>query len=302
LHFICVHLIFYLWLKNSVQNSIHLDLDGAWETTGLTLPKLDLRPCGPSLRYFASAAGLADLSRRLPATLPPFVLYGSGDYHYLSGIWLQRAMNSLIDGRDATLVCFDNHPDWDIRPPRWGCGGWINRALDLPAVRNAHVWGCGNFELAFPSRMFANRADLRRGRLVVHPWAERQSPATQRHYNCIGRDTWNLRFEQFASGLTGANVYITVDMDCLTAEHAKTNWENGLFTPEEVAWAIRQLRQHAKVFAGDLCGAYSPPKYDGMFRRLAGWWDHPKLANTSLDEARRVNKASLQAIWPALAG
>ncbi|HUB24211.1 MAG TPA: hypothetical protein VL992_02200 [Tepidisphaeraceae bacterium] len=283
-----------------MENAIHLDLDGAWDTAGMNIRTVDLRDCGPSLRYFATSAGLKDLFRRLPEPLPPFVLYGSGDFHYLSGIWLDRAIRS--PGREnVTLVSFDNHPDWDIRPPHWGCGGWINRALEMPAVRAAHVWGCGNFELALPARLFANRRALRGGRLVVHPWAERQSESTRRHYDCITRDNWKLQFEQFASGLSGANIYITVDLDCVGPDHAKTNWENGLFAPGDVAWAIRQLRQRANVFAGDVCGAYSPPEYHGLARRFIGWWDHPKLPPISLDEARRVNKVAIAAIWPALA-
>jgi hypothetical protein len=234
--------------------------------------------------------------------LPPFVLYGSGDFHYLSGLWVSRAVSALKAGSELTLISFDNHPDWDIRPPRWACGGWINRALDLPAVRRVHVWGCGNFELAMPARLFANHGALRRGDLIVHPWAERQNESVQRRFSCIRRENWKYSFEQFASGLTGTNVYVTVDMDCLASDQASTNWESGLFTAEDVAWAIRQLRQRANLVAGDVCGAFSPPQYHGIFRRLAGWWDHPKLQQPPLEEARALNSAAIQVIWPALIG
>ena len=255
---------------------------------------------GPRLRYFASSSGLESLKRQLPETLPPFVLYGSGDFHYLSGYWLKRIAAKAEAGGEITLVCFDNHPDWDIRPPRWGCGGWINRALELSAVRQVQVWGCGNFELAMASRLFANLAALKRGDLVVHPWAERQGKSVQRRFKCMNRESWRYSFEQFASGLVGANVYVTVDLDCLAAEQASTNWENGLFVAEDVAWAIGQIRQRAKLIGGDVCGAYSPPRYDGVFRRFAGWWDHPRLETPPLEEARRINAAALAAIWPAM--
>ena len=69
-----------------------------------------------------------------------FLAYGSGDFHHLSALLVRRIPTPL------TLVSFDNHPDWDIRPPRWCCGSWINRALDWCAREEAAVWGCGNFE------------------------------------------------------------------------------------------------------------------------------------------------------------
>ena len=46
-------------------------------------------------------------------------------------------------------------------------------ALELANVKQADVWGCGNFELAMPARLFANHRALRANRLRVHPWAER---------------------------------------------------------------------------------------------------------------------------------
>jgi len=202
----------------------------------------------------------------------------------------------------VTLISFDNHPDWDIRPPHWACGGWINRALELPNVRRAVVWGCGNFELAMPSRLFANRRALRAGRLEVHAWAERQKPGVQRRFDCMTRENWRQRFERFVTSLIGQDVYVTIDIDCLRKEEAVTNWENGLFTAEDVAWALGVLRGKARVVAGDLCGAYSPPAYARAFQRLAGWWDHPKLPSIEATVARDTNRTALQLLWPALAG
>ncbi len=50
------------------------------------------------------------------------------------------------------------------------------------------------------------------------------------------RQNWRERFGHFVDGLKGERVYVTVDLDCLRAEEAITNWENGLFTAEDVAW------------------------------------------------------------------
>ena len=64
---------------------------------------------------------------------------------------------------------------------------------------------------------------------------------------------------------------MTVDMDCLREEDAATDWEPGLFSAEEVAWAIGRLRQHATMIFGDVCGATSPPTYARAFQRFAGY-------------------------------
>jgi arginase family enzyme len=228
--------------------------------------------------------------------LPRFVLYGSGDFHHLAAMLLRRV------SAPVTVISFDNHPDWDIRPPHWACGGWVNRALELPNVRRVSVWGCGNFELAFPHRLFGNRRAVRDGRLEVHAWAERQPPAVQRRFPCIRRNGWRDAFDQFANGLTGQDVYVTVDLDCLRAEEAVTNWENGLLTADDIAWALGRVRQSARLVAGDICGAYSPPTYARWRQRFAAEWDRPKRPVPDPDEARAVNLRALGRIWPALTG
>jgi arginase family enzyme len=238
------------------------------------------------------------LDELLPQSLPPFVLYGSGDFHHLSGLWLKRAAAKVAG--PITLISFDNHPDCDIRPPRWACGGWINRAMEIPSVHQAHVWGCGNFELGFPSRLFANRAAIKAGNLIIHPWAERQGPEVQKRFACMTRQNWRDQFSQFAQDLKNKSVYVTVDMDCLDAAEASTNWEAGLFTAEDIAWALGQITAAASLIGGDVCGAFSPPLAHGFFRRLAIRWDHPKLVPVNLADARRMNTNALGRILPAL--
>ena len=274
----------------------YLDLDDAWGDPGIAVNRIALREWGRRLRYIARCRDVEAFWAQVAPRVGQFVLYGSGDYHLLAGLLLRRITEPV------TLVSFDNHPDWDIRPPRWSCGGWINRALELAHVTRAVVWGCGNFELGMPSRLFANHRALRSGRLAVHAWAERMSPSARHRFDCIDRNHWRHRFEEFATSLTGQSVYITVDVDCLRAEEAVTNWENGLFTCDDLSWALRRLRDHAQVVGGDVCGAYSMPQYSRSFQRFAAWWDHPKRADVDLAAARSINQKTLLALWPALTG
>ena len=225
-----------------------------------------------------------------------FILSGSGDFHHLTALWLRRFHEPL------TLVSFDNHPDWDRRPPRWACGGWINRALEMECVQKAAVWGCGNFELNWPNRIFGNAAALRSGRLEIFAWKERYSHSGSSRWHPISRSNWREKFDAFAAGLQGGSVYVTVDIDCLAAEEAVTQWEQGLFTAEDVAWALKTLRSTCPVLGGDLCGAWSPPCYTRWKQKFAGGFDHPRLPGVTPVQAQEVNVRAFRAIWPALSG
>jgi arginase family enzyme len=233
--------------------------------------------------------------REFTERVSPFLLYGSGDFHYLSALWLRRIAQPFV------LVSFDNHPDWAITPPKWACGGWINRALELEQVQHIAIWGCGNFECWWPHNIFANRSAERAGRLEVHPWAD-DRPVEDRHRpGAILRENWRDAFEQFAAKYAGANVYVTIDLDCLRDDEAVTNWENGSFTVDDLEWALGTLRAHSEIVAGDVCGAYSAPKYARWKQKFASNWDHPKLDLPSAEKIRQINFAALDRLWPALA-
>ncbi len=229
--------------------------------------------------------------------LAPFTLFGSGEFHHLSALWLRRFHEPVV------LVSFDNHPDWDVRPPHWGCGGWVNRALELPQVQSASVWGCGNFEFDWPHRWFANHRALRDGKLAVHVWKERMSEAVRERWPVISHDDWQEQFTAFAAKLGGRKVYVTIDTDCLRIEEAVTNWEPGLFAAGDVAAALEILRTSgAQIVGGDVCGAWSQPEYARWKQKFAANFDRPKLPAVEAAEAREVNERSLAILWPALIG
>jgi hypothetical protein len=198
------------------------------------------------------------------------------------------------------LVSFDNHPDWDVRPPKWCCGGWINRALELPRVQRVSVWGCGNFECWWPGQIFGNRSAEKSGRLEVHPWADDRPEKDQHRRGAIRRENWRDRFSQFLETIGDAAVYVTIDLDCLRSEESVTNWENGRFVAADVVWAVQQLRGRNRIVGGDVCGAYSPPRYARWKQKFASEMDHPKLVPLDPNETNRINQAALAALWPVL--
>ena len=279
---------------HSLSNAIHLNLDDAWLGEPLGLPVVDAREWGPQLRFSAPPRLIDNFYRVHTSRLAPFLLYGSGDFHHLTALWARRVTQPVV------LVSFDNHPDWDIRPPKWCCGSWVNRALDLPQVRLVSVWGCGNFECWWPHQLFGNRRAERAGNLEVHPWADGRSEKDRQRRGAILGENWRTHFEDFVRNLKGTSVYVTIDLDCLHAEEAVTNWENGRFTVADLAWALEKLREHCRIVAGDICGAFSQPAYARRKQRFAAEMDHPKLSHPNSEEIRRTNFATLEKLWPQL--
>jgi arginase family enzyme len=275
--------------------AMQINLDDAWFDRPSGLLELDARQWGPQLRFSAPPRLIEQFYREYESQIPLFVLFGSGDFHHLSALWIRRVAQPVI------VISFDNHPDWDIRPPKWGCGGWVNRALELPNVQRVSVWGCGNFECWWPRQIFGNRHAEREGKLEIHPWADERSVKDRQRRGAILRENWRARFEKFTGDLRGADVYVTIDLDCLCAEEAVTNWENGRFTIVDLAWALGKLREFSRIVGGDICGAYSPPSYARFKQRLAAEFDHSKLHLLSVEQIRRINSDTLEKLWPALA-
>jgi len=277
-----------------IARALHLNLDDAWRDQPFGLPIVDAREQGPQLRFSAPPRLIDKFYREFESRLAPFLLYGSGDFHHLSALWIRRVAQPLI------VVSFDNHPDWDIRPPKWCCGGWINRALELPHVRRVSVWGCGNFECWWPRQLFGNRRAERAGRLEVHPWADQRPMKDRQRRGAILRENWREHFEGFIRNLDGTNVYVTIDLDCLAAGEAVTNWESGRFTVADLEWALPMLRDSCRIVAGDICGAFSEPSYARWKQRFASEFDHPKLARPNAQEIQRINLAALERVWPLM--
>ena len=279
------------------DRALLLNLDDAWPNESIELPVADVRSWGPQLRFSAPPRVVEQFCRERASDLvAPFLLYGSGDFHYLTALRLCFVAEPLL------LVAFDNHPDWDVRPPKWACGGWVNRALELPNVMLTSVWGCGNFECWWPHQIFGNRSAERAGILEVHPWADERPVKDRQRKGAILREDWSERFEEFAKRLGGKDVYVTIDLDCLRSEQATTNWESGRFTVADLEWALEKLREFASIIGGDICGAYSPPKYARRKQRFAAEFDRPKIAPPNLEKARETNSAALAKLWPLLAG
>lgn len=276
--------------------AIHFNLDNAWPDGAIPFGSLDVTSWGPQLRFSAHPPLIEEFYRGARKALTPFVLYGSGDFHHLTALWARQVSESFI------IVSFDKHPDWDVRPPRWCCGGWVNRTLELSQVKKVCVWGCGNSKSWWPGRLFGNRRAERDGRLEIYRWAEGCLGSDEARRGRILHANWRERFAAFVQALGDSPLYVTIDLDCLRAADAITNWENGQFALEDLAWALTQLRaSRATIVGGDICGAFSPPSYARRGQRFLAEMDHPKLPARDLGAATWVNLRAFEALWPLLA-
>jgi hypothetical protein len=283
----------------SSSNQVFFRTDDAWdfvpEDRGIRLDVVDVREEAKALRFISTPAKIGAFAGKYGAQFRPFTLLGSGDFHHLTAIWTRQF------DRPFNILSFDNHPDWDVRPPIWSAGAWINRALQNPRVETIAVWGCGNFECSFPSRLLGNRRAAKTHRLLVYPWRQKRTryPA---YLNPLRIGNWRAMFNDWLDHYHDRPVYVTIDLDCLVAGEAVTNWENGRFTCADLIWALGKLRRRVEVIGGDLCGGWSRPLYATRFQRLASWFDHPPQHPPGRQDLLSSNLPTLEKLWPALVG
>ena len=278
-------------------DQVWFQTDEAWDflppEEQADLRVVDVREEARGLRFITSARKIEAFAARHREQFRPFTLFGSGDFHHLTAVWTRQFTEPF------SILSFDNHPDWDIRPPFWSCGAWVNRALENPMVESLSVWGCGGFECNLPGRLLGNRGAAREGRLQVHPWKLSRKAYPEWLYP-LDPGSWRAEFERYLKTLPKQKIYVTIDLDCLAEGEVFTNWEQGRFTVPDLIWALTRLRDKATVIGGDLCGAWSRSRYETRFQKLAGWFDHPKIRSPVFEKLGALHQTVFRRIWPAL--
>jgi hypothetical protein len=286
-----------LMAKENAAKTVWLVLDDAWEfdeSPAFELPKrIKALGSGLSLRYITSQKRIDRFYAEFGEAFRPFILSGSGDFHHLTAVFIRQLIEPFV------LVSFDTHPDWIMRPVRWSCGAWVNRALENPLVKQVAVWGCASFECRLPRCLRGNRFACCSGRLWVAPWRSEEDNYPDWLHPMSNAD-WRLAFARFVESIQNSAVYVTVDLDCLVENEAITNWESGRFVLADLHWAINLLCQKTKIIGGDLCGAFSTVRYASWFQAVAGWIDHPRQRSVPNRTRRSVNLHALEVIWPIL--
>ena len=271
------------------------------------LPGVHAIPLGnrqEAIRFGCRRQALDELGRQLAPALdarPPVVFLGSGDYHHVSYLLIERlrALNTRIQ-----VVVFDNHPDNMRYPFGIHCGSWVWQVSRLPFVARVHVVGITS-------------TDVEGG----HLWENHLAPlySGKVTYWCVQRNLRAMRFigirhsrsfpsiaamlEEFTAALASAPepVYLSIDKDVLAREAVQTNWDQGVMRLEEIMAAIRLLQ--GRILASDVTGEVSSYRYRSRFKRfLSGLDRQPEIPERVLSEwqaqHQQVNRQLLSLLAP----
>ncbi len=242
----------------------------------------------------------ADLEPHLRAD-PPVVFMGSGDYHHVSYLLIERLQK--LDTR-IQVVVFDNHPDNMRYPFGIHCGSWVWHVSRLPFVARVHVVGITSTDVERAHVIENHIAPLRSGKAV---------------YWCVGRNVGALRLlgvrharsfasvgdmlERLGAALADSRepVYLSIDKDVLARDVVQTNWDQGVMRLEELESAVRILR--SRVIGSDVVGDVSSYRYRSRFKRfLSGLDRQPHIAAESLEAWQAVHQQVNRRLAALLAG
>lgn len=237
-------------MKNVIFNMSGEPVQGVTGAEVLDLSALDGTNCYCSTDSEASIAraieGLGEEKR--------INWIDTGDYHYLSAITTDK-----ID-RDYILLVLDHHPD--TQEPAFegilSCGGWVREAFRRQAGADAeHV----------------NRGHLKQVLLVgINPELELEfidmimdDVLAIDEFEFKGLDADSLKIsadtKDMLSLLTpGLPVYISLDLDVLAEKYARTNWDQGRMSPDEVKAVIGAVAGRREVLGVDVCGGLTAAK------------------------------------------
>lgn len=201
-----------------------LDMSGMYGEEGFSpdgAMYLDFREL-EGTRCLCDGSALSALRSAL-APLPPGGIHwiDGGDWHYLSLLWMERIREPF------RLVLIDNHSDdqpvslGDIL----GCGSWVLHARrSLPLM----VSDCWIRDAVQPEREAAG-AGARRCAAAERDAAEDATP-----------------------------VYISIDLDALSREHARTNWDQGGMSLKSLLELVRRISERSRIIGVDVCGGITP--------------------------------------------
>lgn len=270
------------------------DLDGALDAqTSLcsaapwaSVCRVPLRDLAPRLRLWSRAHTIAQARARLAAVLPEgptLGLLGSGDFHHLAVLLMERVVEPY------TIVHLDNHPDWVRLAPRWHCGAWVNRALELRQVRRVITLGPCSDDLVRPDRKGGNLAALAAGRIVLFPWRHAPSRVCWRiadgpgHRYRNGYLVWrnladqdlDVQLDAILSLIDTEAVWLSIDKDVLREADALTNWDQGEMPLEVAARIVTTVGARRRIVGADVCGDYSPAQHRNWCKRIEALLDQP---------------------------
>jgi arginase family enzyme len=251
---------------------------------------IDLTDLGPRCRLYASEKIAEEVSARIdPGSKNSITFLGSGDFHHITSLILDKFCE------DISVISFDDHPDWDILPPKLGCGSWVTRVLNKYNVKKVILVGASSGDISPTLFRMGNYDSLKDDRLEIYPYQHKPTKVFFKKIPCnISADVkkglffdeihWqelkNKNIAEFflhiLHRLPTKKVYVTIDKDCLKAPYSLTNWAAGRLELGELLLMLKFIKENTEIVGLDIAGDYSPVKAVGFIRTVITAINHPR--------------------------
>lgn len=205
------------------------------------------------------------LNERLPNSYGP-VCMGSGDFHHISHLLLDRISSSA----PFDVVVLDNHPDNMRFPFGIHCGSWIVHAARLAQIRCIYVLGITSADVSFWHAFENHLLPIFRGK--IHYWTTGVDTRWAHSFGLAKRiasfRNAGALIEQFIGEqdkhIPGA-VYVSIDKDVFATNVVRTNWDQGCFSLDNVRRLIDAFK--GKLIGSDISGEVSVYHYQTSWKR-----------------------------------
>ncbi len=251
---------------------------------------VDLTRIGSSCRISMGAKMAKEIRHVLrPELRSAITLLGSGDFHQVSSLLIEQFVEPI------SVIVFDHHPDWSTLPPTLHCGSWVTHVLKRENVKKLVLLGVSSEDISSPWIHAGNVRALEDDRVEIYPYRhtptrtlltsvpDNSSIQVKRgffsnvvYWKELGTQDLTAMFFHVLERLDTKQVYVSIDKDCLTADHALTNWEEGCFTLKELLRWLHLITTHLDVVGLDIVGDYSPSIVRGWGKATLAHMDRPK--------------------------
>lgn len=249
---------------------------------------IDVTHWQDDIRFGCSVKKFREFARSLQQLLPEnhgTVLMGSGDYHHISLLLIERLNKQYSVDNPIQVIIFDNHPDNMRYLFGIHCGSWVSYVASLPFVSHVHVLGITSNDIG-----------------IAHFWENRWKPLYHKKLTYwslnvnvlwakkIGLDHAFRHFatpdELIASFLSEQYhntqpIYLSIDKDVLSEEVIHTNWDQGTLQTYHILDTITSIKQ--RIIGSDITGELSIWQSLNRFKRFL----------SSLDKQPTISPANL---------
>ena len=207
---------------------------GSCDFAGENFRVVDLRDIEGTDKYIDPESEI-EIKTRLGLSAPFGIhLLDNGNYHYATRFFLEQVKEEFA------LVVFDKHSD-DQLPAFAGmrsCGSWVRDAKEDLGRKLQKI-------------TLIQGTDRIRELDIRTPGAEGDS-----------RDRIGVETEESEKDSSGLPVYISIDLDILSEDVIKTNWDQGDLELTELQEMVRELLKKKRVIGIDICGGPVVRAYD----------------------------------------